>query len=78
MKFWDTLPEDVQVHIENEISDHLFNCWFDDQMDEGEEYAEHELIKWATPEIKAQYVAFYDIQPDDPYYFKTKEVKHEV
>jgi hypothetical protein len=67
--FTDSLGEHIMGAIQVDIEEHLFEQWNNTNLDEGVEYAEHEFISFAGPEIKKSYNEFYGYKEGDEYYF---------
>ena len=68
--FTDTLGEHILGAIQVEIEEQLFDDWNNNNLDEGEEYAEHKFIEFASNDMKKSYNEFYNLTPDDEYYFE--------
>ena len=67
--FTDNLGEHIMGAIQVDIEEHLFEQWNNSNLDEGEDYAEHEFISFAGPEIQKSYNEFYGYKEGDEYYF---------
>ncbi len=67
-QFIDTVAEHITGAMIQEIGEDLFDNWANACLDEGEDYAEHEFMAYASPELKQQYNEFYGYTEKDEYY----------
>ena len=70
--FTDTLGEHILGAIQVEIEQQLFEDWNNANLDEGEKYAEHKFMEFAEPSLQKSYNEFYNLTPDDEYYFEVE------
>jgi hypothetical protein len=71
-QFIDTIAEHIAGAMQQEIAEELFEQWVNNNLDEGQEYAEHEFMGYASPELQKQYNEFYNLDPKDQYYFEVQ------
>ena len=67
-QFIDTVAEHITGAMIQEIGEDLFDNWANACLDEGEDYAEHEFMAYASPELKQQYNEYYGYTEKDEYY----------
>jgi hypothetical protein len=70
--FIDTIAEHITGAIQQEIGEELFDNWAYTNLEEGQEYAEQALMAYASPELQKQYNEFYNLSPQDEYYFEVQ------
>ena len=70
--FVDTIAEHITGAIQQEISEELFDNWAYNCLEEGNEYAEHAFMSYASPELQKQYNEFYNLSKTDDFYFEEK------
>ena len=70
--FTDTIAEHITGAMQQEIGEELFDQWANNNLDEGTEYAEHAFMAYASPELQKQYNEFYNLSPQDEYYFEVQ------
>lgn len=70
--FTDTIAEHITGAIQQEISESLFDQWSYNNLEEGSEYAEQQFMAYASPELQKQYNEFYNLSPQDDFYFEVK------
>lgn len=58
-QFIDTVAEHITGAMIQEISEDLYDNWSNKNLDEGADYAEHEFMQYASPELKQQYNEYY-------------------
>lgn len=68
MKFLDRQNDMVLGAIEDDIKETLYESWVASHADEGAEYLEWQVMSYASEELQAQYNAFYEYTPSDPFY----------
>jgi transcriptional regulator CtsR len=66
--FVDTIAEHITGAMQQEIGEELFDNWANNNLDEGEEYAEHAFMAYASTELKQQYNEYYGYTEKDEYY----------
>ena len=66
--FIDTIAEHITGAMQQEIGEELYDQWSNKNCDEGPEYAEHEFMAYASPELKQQYNEYYGYTEKDEYY----------
>jgi hypothetical protein len=66
--FIDTVAEHITGAMQQEIAEELFDQWSNKNLDEGAEYAEHEFMQYASPELKQEYNNFYSYIEGNEYY----------
>ena len=70
--FVDTIAEHITGAIQQEISEELFDQWSYNNLEEGPEYAEHQFMSYASPELQKEYNEFYNLSKKDDFYFEVK------
>lgn len=68
MDYLDNLDAQVLDELEKDIADQLFQDWLNAQANEGDDYAEHEMMHFASPALRQGYNKFYKYEPEDDYY----------
>jgi mannitol-1-phosphate/altronate dehydrogenase len=58
-QFIDTIAEHITGAMQQEIGEELFDQWSYNNLEEGEAYAEHMFMRFASPELKQQYNEYY-------------------
>jgi hypothetical protein len=58
-QFIDTIAEHITGAIQQEIAEHLFEQWSNNNLDEGPDYAEHKFMEFADDGLKQQYNEYY-------------------
>lgn len=71
-QFIDTIAEHITGAMQQEIGEDLFDQWSNKNCDEGPEYAEQQFMAYASPELQKQYNEFYNLSPQDDFYFEVK------
>ena len=71
-QFIDTVAEHITGAMIQEIGEELFDNWANNNLEEGEDYAEHAFMAYASPELQKQYNEFYNLSPQDEYYFEVQ------
>ena len=71
-QFIDTVAEHITGAMQQEIAEQLFDDWSNNNLDEGSDYAEHAFMAYASPELQKQYNEFYNLSPQDEYYFEVQ------
>jgi hypothetical protein len=65
-QFIDTLAEHITGAMIQEIAEELFDQWSNNNLEQGEDYAENMFMQYASPELKQQYNEYYGyIEGDD-------------
>ena len=54
-QFIDTIAEHITGAIQQEIAEHLFDQWSYNNLESGEDYAEHMFMQFASDDLKQQY-----------------------
>ncbi len=70
--FVDTIAEHITGAIQQEIGEELFDNWSYNNLEEGQEYAEHAFMAYASPELQKQYHEYYNLSKTDDFYFEEK------
>jgi hypothetical protein len=66
--FVDTLAQHVVDVMNNEISEQLLEDWSNNNLDEGEAYAEFKFMEFASDDLKKQYNEYYGYVEGDDYF----------
>jgi hypothetical protein len=66
--FVDTLAQHVVDVMNNEISEQLLEDWSNNNLDEGEAYAEFKFMEFASDDLKKQYNEYYGYVEGDEYF----------
>jgi hypothetical protein len=67
-QFIDTIAEHITGAMMQEIGEELFDQWSYNNLEEGEAYAEHMFMRFASMELKQQYNEFYGYKEGDDFY----------
>lgn len=71
-QFIDTVAEHITGAIMQEIGESLFDQWSYNNLEEGPEYAEHQFMAYASPQLQQEYNKFYNLSKTDEYYFEVQ------
>jgi hypothetical protein len=66
--FTDTLGEHITGAIQVDIEEQLFEDWSNNNLDEGEEYAEFKFMEFAPDNIRQSYNEYYGYKEGDEYF----------
>ncbi len=66
--FTDTLGEHITGAIQVDIEEQLFEDWNNNNLDEGEEYAEFKFMEFAPDNIRQSYNEYYGYKEGDEYF----------
>jgi len=58
-QFIDTLAEHITGAMIQEIAEELFDQWSNNNLEQGEDYAENMFMQYASDELKQQYNEYY-------------------
>ena len=66
--FTDTLGEHIMGAIQVDIEEQLFEDWNNNNLDEGEAYAEFKFMEFAPDSVRQSYNEYYGYVEGDEYY----------
>ena len=66
--FTDTLGEHIMGAIQVDIEEQLFEDWNNNNLDEGEEYAEFKFMEFAPDNVRQSYNEYYGYKEGDEYF----------
>jgi hypothetical protein len=66
--FTDTLGEHITGAIQVDIEEQLFEDWSNNNLDEGEEYAEFKFMEFAPDNVRQSYNEYYGYKEGDEYF----------
>ena len=66
--FTDNMNEMLIGSIEYDIKEQLFEDWNNNNLDEGEEYAEFKFMEFAPDNVRQSYNEYYGYKEGDEYF----------
>ena len=66
--FTDNMNEMLIGSIEYDIKEQLFEDWNNNNLDEGEEYAEFKFMEFAPDNVRQSYNEYYGYKEGDDYF----------